>query len=187
MSQDNSWTEFPKLKYAEVGISVAGGILTILDLAANDRAVLTWIGATIWSALSTEVKVWHALTAVSLLSLLVYVGREYFKDGYEHALGIDWVLNGEDDEVRYPIPVCPGCGMDLEIDSRVVDTFDPHTPGQRSYGEIVCATTTCRNCGFEKDWSGVTDEVISTLSKEGKPDVGKKIRNKAKTRIQAKK
>lgn len=186
MPQDNSWTEFTKLKYAEVGIGVAGIILTVLDLAANDSAILTWIWNTVWSTLFVEVKIWHLITAVSLLILLAYVGRTYFKYDYEHVMGVNWITNSEDEELEYPIPICPECGMELEIDSRVVDTFDPYTPGVRSHGNIVCAKTTCNRCGFEKEWSGITDKVVSTLSHEGTPKLDKKVRNEAKKRIRSK-
>ncbi|WP_162890631.1 hypothetical protein [Salinibacter ruber] len=185
MSNDYSWTYFTTLQLVSSAVGIAASIFTILDIAINNSAVLTRIAATLLSGIFVKIKIWQPLT-FTFFVLVTYVLIRHFKYDYEYSLGVDWIPDGEEDEVEYPIPLCPECGMELEIDSKVVDTFDPYTPGVRSSGSVVCARTTCDRCGFEKEWTEITDEVVSTLSEKETSELGEKVRSEAIKRIRSK-
>lgn len=185
MSEDNSWT-FPQKIGVTAGVFTILGVPSAYDVLANNSAILTWIGSTVRSGLTAEIRVWQALVVMILFGLLGYVGWKYFKDNTEQALGIDWIANDEDEDLRYPIPLCPECGIELDINSKTLDTHKSHTPGVQSIEATVCAMVTCDHCGFEKDWQEITDDVVHTLTNEGSSDVAQQIRNKARKRIEAK-
>ena len=77
MSRDGSWDDFTTLQLVSSTVGITAIIFTILDIAANNSAVVTWISSTLWSGLSAKIKIWHApsgtfSTSAATLSTLIY-------------------------------------------------------------------------------------------------------------------
>ena len=183
MSSESS-EKWSKIIIGSITSAVVG---LILEIFVNEYQLTTWLWGNIVSLIYDKILVWQILTFLLLITLVGYIGLRLFQGEYrtDHVLEIDWRSKWDgDDPVRLE-PICPECGLELNLTSKTLGATDSQVPGVRGVESSVCAVAQCDRCGFEKEWQDITGTEFHTVDTSQEANLEPKILDAARKRISA--
>lgn len=169
------------------GVAVVGSFLSFLDFLLNNSGILSFLSGILKSLLFASVQVWEVLLTLAIISILGLMARWYLGTDHraDHVLGIDWISEWSGREPIYLKPICPNCGIELDITSKTLDAQRTNKYGGRGFESSVCASASCSDCDFEKEWKDVTGAEYHSSTSSTNANLGQKLQDAAKKKIDA--
>lgn len=184
MSEKDRWNWLSK----NIPVAVVGAVVgALLDFFLNNSGILSFLSGILKSLLFASVQVWEVLLTLAIISILGLMARWYLGTDHrtDHVLGIDWISEWEGREPLYLEPICPECGIEMDITSKLLDSQHTSQYGGRGIKSYVCASTSCSECNFEMEWEDVTGVEYHTVSSSERINLKESLQEVAKKRINA--